>query len=79
MKYYIVVLIHLMIWSFYTLAGWLSKGDSKLFHGLLFVIFFYLCLTAARTFLPSGRQSMAMTLTTLLLYWTGKAVADQIL
>lgn len=79
MNYYIVLIFHLMIWSFYTLAAWLSTGDSKTFHGLLFIVFFYICLSAAQKILCSQRKGFVMTVSTLLFYWTGKLAADQLL
>ncbi|OCA87034.1 hypothetical protein [Pseudobacillus wudalianchiensis] len=78
MSYYIVFIFHLMIWSFYTLAAWLSNGDSKTFRGLLFIVFFYLCMTAAEKILHSQRKGFFMTVSTLIFYWTGKLAIDQL-
>ncbi|GLY10633.1 hypothetical protein ACP2W0_11440 [Pseudobacillus badius] len=79
MSYYIVFVLHFMIWSFYTLAAWLSKGDSRTFQGLLFIVFFYICMLAAEKILCSQRRGFFVTLSTLFFYWTGKLAVDPLL
>ncbi|PAQ14497.1 hypothetical protein CD798_10580 [Bacillaceae bacterium SAOS 7] len=69
MAYYIVFIIQWMIWSFYSLARWLSKGDSAEFHWLLFLMFFYLCVVVARKLLDHKRSYM-MTVMILLSYFS---------
>ncbi|WP_338753839.1 hypothetical protein [Bacillus sp. FJAT-52991] len=69
MAYYIVFMIQLMIWSFYSLARWLSKGDSSEFHWLLFLIFFYLCVIVAQRLL-GRKRSYIITVIILLFYFS---------
>ncbi len=69
MAYYVVFLIQLMIWSFYSLARWLSQGDSTEFHWLLFLVFFYLCILVARRWL-NHKQSYMVTIFILLFYFS---------
>ncbi|HZG70882.1 MAG TPA: hypothetical protein VEY51_05020 [Chondromyces sp.] len=70
MRYYVVLLIHLMFWSFFTLAKWLSRGDHIEYHLILFMVFLYLSIQVAMYILKTKRGTLFTTFAGLLIYFS---------
>ncbi|MBM7647279.1 hypothetical protein JOC78_000200 [Bacillus ectoiniformans] len=77
MNLYITFLLQMIFWSFFTLAGWLSRGDSTEFHWLLFGVFLYLNLLLAFKILQSKRNGVMITVAGATLYFLVEAAFNE--
>ncbi|WP_071459297.1 hypothetical protein [Bacillus massilinigeriensis] len=69
MRIYTAITVQMMIWSAFTLIEWLSKHDKPAYNYVMFAIFFYLALLAARQFLDSARKVAFATVSSLIIYF----------
>ncbi|MEK4875303.1 hypothetical protein N1I87_11565 [Bacillus sp. FSL W8-0102] len=65
MAFYFVFLLQLIIWSGYMLATWLSEGDRARFQWLMFLVFLYLGILVAKKFIPSNKNVILVTISSL--------------
>jgi hypothetical protein len=70
----IVYCYHLLLWSGYSIVGWLSKKDSVLAKSILLIMFFYLSYLIAFTLLKTRKGAIVISFLTLLFYMLGKQV-----
>ncbi|MBE6183652.1 hypothetical protein [Heyndrickxia ginsengihumi] len=77
MKYYVAFLFQLMVWSVFTLASWLSKGDRMVFKVITFIVFFYLAFLLAKSIIKSFRRTMIITVSSLSAYGVLQIVLDE--
>ncbi|MGG0720310.1 hypothetical protein ABE096_22420 [Robertmurraya massiliosenegalensis] len=68
MKNYVVMLIQLMIWSFYTLLEWLSKYDQLIYNVAMFIVFVYLAMVTSNLILKSAKKTVGITFISLIVY-----------
>ncbi|MDP4086648.1 MAG: hypothetical protein Q8934_18910 [Bacillota bacterium] len=68
MKFYIVVILQLMIWSGYTFIEWLSRHDQLTYKVLMFFVFFYLAFLIGNTITKSARKAIFITALSLMIY-----------
>lgn len=68
MKFYIVLLLQLMVWSGYTFIEWLSRHDQLVHKVIMFFIFFYLAFMIGRAITKSDQKSIFITTFSLLFY-----------
>ncbi|WML43556.1 hypothetical protein [Neobacillus sp. PS3-40] len=68
MRFYIVIMLQLMIWSGYTLIEWLSKHDQLVYKVMMFFVFFYLSFYIGNTITKSSRQAIFITALSLIIY-----------
>jgi hypothetical protein len=61
MKTYVVLLIHMIIWSGFSLAIWLSPDDHKEYKLLMLFVFIYISVIVANRFFYSLRRSIVVT------------------
>jgi hypothetical protein len=54
-----------MIWSFFTLAEWLSQRDPFIFKMAMFIVFFYLAFLLAKHLIKSVRITLLVTVMSL--------------
>lgn len=68
MAFYFVFLLQLIIWSGYMLAAWLSEGDRARFQWLMFLVFLYLGILVAKKFIPSNKNVILVTISSLTVF-----------
>ncbi|TKC18507.1 hypothetical protein FA727_02850 [Robertmurraya kyonggiensis] len=68
MKNYVVLLLHLILWSGYTLTEWLSKDDQIIYNILMFFVFVYIAVILGNYILKSTKKTLLITLASLILY-----------
>ncbi|MDQ0214801.1 hypothetical protein J2S13_001198 [Oikeobacillus pervagus] len=69
MVIYVVFLIQLLVWSCYSIAEWLSKGDHTLYQWVMFIIFIYIGGIIANKFIQSIKLVGIVTISSLLFYF----------
>jgi hypothetical protein len=72
MKQYIVMLIHCLIWSGYTIVEWLADKDRLEAKIMLLLIFSYFAYLTAHSCGISKRKSFVTTICTMVLFFTLK-------
>lgn len=68
MRYYVVVLVQLMIWSGYTFIEWLSRHDQILYNVLMFFVFVYIAVISGNYIVRSKKITFYLTLLSLSIY-----------
>lgn len=69
MKQYIILLLHCVIWSGYTLIVWLSKYDHTLYKVILFVIFAFFAYSCAKKIALTKKIALFTTGMSLVIYY----------
>ncbi|MGM7720211.1 hypothetical protein [Metabacillus sp. Hm71] len=64
----------LLLWSGYSLVGWLSKKDSVIAKAFLLLVFFYLAYLIAYTCLKTKKAAFLISLASLIIFMLGKQV-----
>ncbi|MFT4415176.1 hypothetical protein ACLM5H_15040 [Fredinandcohnia humi] len=70
MKLYVIVMIHFLIWSAFSLAKWLSRSDSMLAKGVLLVICCYFAFLIATKIGFTQKKSFSVTVFSFLCFFT---------
>ena len=63
---------HLILWSGYSVVGWLSKKDSMIAKAILLIVFFYLAYLVAFILLKTRKGAMIISIVSLILFMIGQ-------
>ncbi|WP_412965750.1 hypothetical protein [Fredinandcohnia sp. 179-A 10B2 NHS] len=61
MRLYVIVLLHFMIWSGFSIAKWLSRSDSIVAKGILLLICCYFAFLLATKIGLTRKLSLSVT------------------
>lgn len=70
----LVYCYHLLLWSVYSIVGWLSKKDGVGAKTILLFMFFYLAYLIAYTLLKTRKEAIFISFLTLLFFLLGQQV-----
>lgn len=70
MKYYIVCMYQLILWSGYSLAVWLSQKDHIFYKSLLFLMFVYFALLIGKKYLITWKSAWMTAFISLGCYYS---------
>ncbi|BDG34990.1 hypothetical protein HT574_02330 [Parageobacillus sp. VR-IP] len=70
MKEYVAFLLHMMIWSSFSLIEWLSGRDRPFFKGMMLCVFLYMAFLLARKLGLRTRKAFWTTALTAVTYFT---------
>lgn len=63
---------HLILWSGYSVVGWLSKKDSMVAKAILLLVFFYLAYLVAYILLKTRKGAMFISIVSLIFFMLGQ-------
>ncbi|MCP3741789.1 hypothetical protein [Rossellomorea sp. BNER] len=77
MKNYITFLIQWIIWSFFSLAVWLSHKDQLEYKWIMFMIFCYFAIMVGFKIIKSKRVTFLITSLSLATFFSLKFLFEQ--